>query len=105
MADSPVFSTAVPGQTVVACPLKPAPPKPLHWIEIELVGEDNRPVPGEEYRLALPSGKVARGYLNSKGWARVEMIEEGGTCVLTFPRLDQEAWTYIESIGARPLDA
>jgi len=97
VADGPQFSTAVPGQIVLSCPQKPAPPKPLVWIEIELVGEDDQPVPGEEYRLVLPDGKVLRGYLDAKGSARVQNIKQAGACELTFTRLDREAWTLVTS--------
>jgi type VI secretion system secreted protein VgrG len=63
-----------------------------HWIEIELVDEDGNPVPGEPYRITLPDGTtVADGTLNEKGWARVDHIDPG-TCQVTFPNLDKDAW-------------
>lgn len=61
------------------------------WIEIELVDEGNKPVPGEAYRVTLPEGSVAEGTLDEKGFARVDGIEPG-TCKITFPKLDKEAW-------------
>ena len=61
------------------------------WIEIELVDEEDNPVPGEKYKITLPDGKVAQGTLDEKGFARVEGIEPG-TCRITFPRLDKDAW-------------
>jgi protein-disulfide isomerase len=61
------------------------------WIEIELVGEDNQPIPGEKYRITLPDGSVAEGTLDEKGLARVEGFENG-TCKVCFPELDQDAW-------------
>jgi type VI secretion system secreted protein VgrG len=64
------------------------------WIEIELVGEDDSPIPGETYRIALPDGSVVEGTLDDKGLARVEGIDPG-TCQITFPNLDQEAWQKI----------
>jgi hypothetical protein len=72
----------------------------VHWIEIEMLGEDDKPLEGEEYQLALPGGKVVRGYLDEKGWARISNIEQGGACVLTFPRLDKDAWSFIRQAGA-----
>ena len=51
-------------------------------------------------RLVLPGGKVVLGYLDEKGWARVSNIEQGGTCVLTFPRLDTHAWEFIKQASA-----
>ena len=63
-----------------------------HWIEIKLVDEEGIPVAGEPYRITLPDGTtVADGTLDDKGWTRVENIDPG-TCKVTFPNLDQDAW-------------
>jgi type VI secretion system secreted protein VgrG len=70
------------------------------WIEIELVDEEDNPVPGEKYRITLPNGKVAQGTLDHEGFARVEGIDPG-TCQITFPELDKEAWEFIESTGPK----
>ena len=61
------------------------------WIEIELLDEADAPVPGEAYEITLPDGTVAKGTLDGKGFARVEGIEPG-TCKVTFPNLDKDAW-------------
>jgi hypothetical protein len=61
------------------------------WIEIELVGEDDKPIPGEKYKITLPDGSVDQGTLDQNGLARVEGFE-AGTCKVTFPDLDKEAW-------------
>jgi hypothetical protein len=66
--------------------------KKTTWIEIELIDEDDNPVPGEQYAITLPDGEtVASGTLDDKGLARVEGIEPG-TCKISFPRLDKNAW-------------
>src|SRR2546423_15564990 len=53
-------------------------PKKKSWIEIELVDEENKPVPGEAYKITLPDGKhVASGTLDHKGFARVAGIDSG----------------------------
>jgi type VI secretion system secreted protein VgrG len=62
------------------------------WIEIEMVDEEDRPVPGMAYRITLPDGTVAEGTLDDKGFARVDGIDSG-TCQITFPDLDGEAWS------------
>ena len=92
MPEEQTFSNNLPDAIARLCPRQKATPKPLHWVEIELVGEDGKPLAGEEYRIILPCGKVVRGYLDEKGEARVSNIEQSGLCQLAFPRLDQGAW-------------
>lgn len=66
------------------------------WIEIELIGEDDKPIPGVAYQVALPGGKLVSGQLDDAGMARVEDIP-AGTCMVSFPELDKEAWTPVET--------
>ena len=66
----------------------------LSWIEIEMVGEDDEPIPGEKYKITLPDDSVAEGTLDEKGAARVEGFEKG-MCKVCFPDLDKEAWEKI----------
>jgi len=61
------------------------------WIEIEMIDEENEPVPGEKYKITLPDDSVAEGTLDNKGFARVNGIDPG-TCKITFPELDKDAW-------------
>ena len=65
--------------------------KEKSWIEIKLVGEDGEPIPGEKYTITLADGSVVEGTLDEKGFARVEGIEKG-TCEISFPNLDENAW-------------
>lgn len=83
------FTPIEPGQAG-ADPAQNPPPK-LTWIEIELVGEDNKPIPGVPYRITLPDRSVAEGTLDHNGFARVEGFETGN-CEVTFPNLDMDAW-------------
>ena len=64
------------------------------WIEIEMVGEDDNPIPGEKYKITLPNGKVASGTLDDKGFARVQGFKKG-SCKVCFPQLDKDAWEKI----------
>jgi hypothetical protein len=62
------------------------------WIEIELKNKKGKPVAGEPYRITLPDDQtVAEGTLDEKGFARVDGIEPG-TCKITFPNLEKQAW-------------
>jgi len=62
------------------------------WIEVQLVGEDDAPIPRESYEITLPGGTVLTGTLDDNGCARVDGVPPG-LCVVSFPKLDQEAWT------------
>ena len=63
-----------------------------NWIAIRLRDERGDPVPGEFYRITLPDGStLCEGTLDEKGFARVEGIDPG-TCKVSFPRLDRDAW-------------
>lgn len=72
-----------------------------HWIEIELVGEDDKPIPNQKYKVVLPDGTEKSGTLDQNGWARVEGDPQGEYEV-SFPELDQDAWKFIEAVGAKP---
>jgi type VI secretion system secreted protein VgrG len=63
-----------------------------HWIEIQLFDQDNKPVPGEPYKITLPDGStIADGTLDNNGFAHVDNIDPG-TCQVTFPNLDKTSW-------------
>jgi len=73
-------------------PNNPANKDKKSWIEIELVDQDKKPVPGEPYRITLPDGQtLAEGTLDDKGQARVEGIDPG-SCKVTFPQRDKRSW-------------
>jgi hypothetical protein len=73
--------------------------KALHWIEIQLVGEDDSPVGNMKYRVRLPDGEIVTGTLNDNGFARLDRLEQSGTCEVCFPDLDKEAWTHVRTQG------
>jgi hypothetical protein len=86
------FGTNDVGRSVQNCPLNKVK-KGVHWIEIRLLGEDEKPVPWEEYRIKLPNGSQVQGFLDEAGRGRIEGIEEPGNCLVTFPALDEDAWS------------
>lgn len=62
-----------------------------HWLEIELVDDEGKPVPGEAYTVELPDGSVISGRLDDHGQARHEGIDPG-TAKVSFPDLDKERY-------------
>jgi hypothetical protein len=78
------------GQVVANCPYA----QQKSWIAIQLIGEDDKPIPSERYRILLPDGSSRDGSLDENGSAHVDGIDPGN-CVVTFPDLDREAWTGI----------
>ena len=100
MADDVPFPPSVAGAAVQPCPLQNK--TPLHWIEIELVGEDEKPIPWEQYQITLPDGSDVSGFLDADGKARVDGIPEAGDCKVTFPVLDAAAWDWYSAGGAQP---
>jgi hypothetical protein len=60
------------------------------WIEVQLVGMTGKPLPYERYRLDLPNGESAEGYLDEEGVGGAELID-AAACRVTFPDLDQHA--------------
>jgi hypothetical protein len=64
----------------------------LTKIEIELVDMEGGPVGGEAWEVVLPDGSKRSGQLDGKGYALIDNIP-AGNCQVTFPRLDEEAWS------------
>jgi hypothetical protein len=71
--------------------LKQGDPKKKSWVEVSLVDEAGQPVAYERYRVTAPDGSVREGFLDAQGLARVDGIDPG-TCKITFPNLDKDAW-------------
>ncbi len=90
------MSPAPVGSTVQSCGSPPPAdtvisPEKKHWIAIELVDDDNRPVPGENYRIKLPDGTEIEDSLNDKGRAKITGLDPG-TCKVSFPNRDAKDW-------------
>lgn len=61
------------------------------WVEMEVVDDLGRPVPGQSYLCMMPDGKMETGTLDSRGRVRFDGIDPG-TCVFSLVDLDQETW-------------
>lgn len=75
--DSPLFAAGNPDKK--------------SFIEIELVDQKGRPVAHERFRVVAPDQKPFEGFLDERGFARIDGIDPG-TCVITFPALDAASW-------------
>lgn len=60
-------------------------------IEVQLLDEDDEPITGIDVAITLPGGKVMTVTIGDEGFVRIEGIP-GGTCKVSFPDLDQDAW-------------
>jgi len=80
------YSADEPGKTSEHCPYANKT-----WIEIQLIGEDDKPIPDAKYRVELPDGTVEEGTLDREGVAGFFGLDQGN-CKITFPALDQDAW-------------
>lgn len=69
-----------------------------HSIVIELVGEDDEPIPHVAYRLTGPDGLTRRGHLDEDGRAEVHDLTRAGACKVCFPDFDEEAWDYVSAV-------
>jgi len=66
------------------------------WIAIQLIGEDDAPIPNEKYSVLLPGGTIVSGTLDAEGMASIQNIPSG-VCSVSFPDLDKEAWTPVKT--------
>lgn len=79
------------------------PPPSRTWIEIELLGDDGRPVVEERYRIKLTDGSIRVGRLDNRGRARFDELDPG-VCVVWFPDLSGEVWGTAEAAADEPAD-
>lgn len=87
--NDPSFGARPVGSAVTPCPYAHG-----FYIEIEMVDADNRPVAGAAYRITLPDGATAvKGTLDGEGRALVSGLTSKGQCRVSFPELDDDAWT------------
>jgi hypothetical protein len=68
----------------------PCPPDAT-WIEVQLVDQDQNPVPGEKYHIKLPDSSIMEGALDKDGKVRFDNIT-AGQAEITFPDIDAREW-------------
>lgn len=90
-APAPVAQTPAPVAVAAAPAKKEEKKQEKTWVEIVLVDMEGKPRPGVRYRVKLPGGEVKEGQLNSYGQAGFYELDPG-SCKVTFPELDAEAW-------------
>jgi hypothetical protein len=61
------------------------------WVEVQMLGEKDEPVPGLECEIVGPDGALHRGVTDSNGVVRVQPLPPG-QCTMTFPLLDRRTW-------------
>ena len=66
--------------------------EPTHYISIELVDDEDKPVPNEPYEVTSSDDEVHPGNLDDKGKARIERLP-AGNCKITFPEIPGQEWT------------
>ena len=62
-----------------------------HWIEFQLVDQDNQPVPGEPFRVRLPDQSLVTGTLDNEGKVRFERLI-AGQATICFTGMDEKEW-------------
>lgn len=84
------------GGGAAGCPAPPA-----HAVEVQVVGEDDRPLPETAVELRKSEQEVVRGRTDTGGVARFDGMEERAYRLGLY-ELDQDAW---EVLGSEPLSA
>ncbi len=56
-----------------------------HWVEVEVLDADDKPVAGVECKIVLPNGQEKMCTSDDFGIVRVEQISEPGACKISFP--------------------
>lgn len=61
-----------------------------HWIEVQLLGEDDEAISGARCQIVLPNGQTIVRTTDRFGLVRVDGVD-AGDCEISFPDLDREA--------------
>jgi hypothetical protein len=63
-----------------------------HWIEVQLVGEDDEAISGVRCQIVLPNKNTIVRTTDRFGLVRIDGVEDPGSCEISFLELDSEAW-------------
>ncbi|MBI1189352.1 MAG: hypothetical protein GC200_01545 [Tepidisphaera sp.] len=66
-------------------------PDKKSWIEVQLVDENGKGIPGQAFIVTAPDGFDYAGTTDEQGVGRVDGIDPGSSDI-TFPDLDKDAW-------------
>ena len=66
-------------------------PTKTSWIEVQLVDENGKGIPGQAFIVTAPDGFDYSGTTDEQGVGRVDGIDPGSSDI-TFPDLDKDAW-------------
>ena len=62
-----------------------------HFIEFQLLDQDNKPVPGEPFQVRLPDQSIVTGTLDNDGKVRFDPIIAGQASII-FTGMDKKEW-------------
>ena len=90
-AQQPPRSTPLQDEEAAKAAKPPAAVEEEHWIEIELLDDEGKPIANERYFVELPDGSQKSGRTDSQGRARAEGVDPG-TAKVSFPDLDKKMY-------------
>lgn len=88
---TPLRYSTSSGDAPAMTPSQIARTRERHWIEIQLLDEDGKAVPGVDYVIITPDKRQHSGVTGADGVARLEDIP-AGQCKISFPKLDRDTW-------------
>jgi hypothetical protein len=71
-----------------------APSEIVHWIQVTVVDDEDRPVPNVAIELVLPDESVIRTQTSPFGVVHLPSVP-AGKCSLSLPDLDGKAWARV----------
>ena len=61
------------------------------WVEMEVVDDQGRPLPNQDYLCMLPDGTLREGQTDAQGRVRFDGIDPGN-CAFSLTKLSPERW-------------